>query len=100
MVLYWFMVTGVSRALALHSRDPVYREMRGTAERESVTPSYRTPITFFLLPLLFCGYHIHKPRPLALLFIGLSSSIPVFFCCAPGREFLALSGCFGMPYVS
>ncbi len=84
---FLFMVTGLSRVLALLSRDPVYREMRGTAERESVTPSYRTPITLFLLPLFFCGYHIHKPRPLALLFIGLSSPIPVFFCCAQVENF-------------
>ena len=51
-----FMVTRLSRVLVFVPRDPVYRprlsqEMRGTAERESVSPSYRTPITYFLLPL-------------------------------------------------
>lgn len=52
--------------------------MRGTAEREYVTPLYRTPIAFFLL-LSLGGYHIDRSRPLALLFFGLSSAF--FLLC-------------------
>jgi hypothetical protein len=78
-----FMVTGLSRALAILPRDSVYREMRGTAERESVTPvtpSYRTPITLFLLPLFSSGYNIGRPRPLVPSHFGPSSA----FFYSPG----------------